>query len=252
MVAYGVAVFRCRRKKERFTVSRHLGFWAIAPVVLAVNAFWWVPGLLLASTKAPGEDAFVHREPVLGTDRRRLLVERAGPVAAARLRAGRCAPVRPPQRRGSRRPACVRGDGVLLGLSRRRRSGRWTRSSRGGIPTPSTPARASPQGVALGEVFARLRSDRGPRLDLWLARGLGRGRGPDVRPILPVHADDTDRCGPSEPFEPAAPVAPLAGGPGQEERHSRASGSCSRRRARRARTRRCRSGRSITARSCRP
>jgi hypothetical protein len=29
-------------------------------IVLATNAFWWLPGLLLASTKGPSDFAFAH------------------------------------------------------------------------------------------------------------------------------------------------------------------------------------------------
>ena len=46
--------------------TRHLGVWLIPVVVLAVNAFWWLPGLWLASTKGASDFAFSHsRESVL-------------------------------------------------------------------------------------------------------------------------------------------------------------------------------------------
>ena len=49
-----------------FPWSRHLGVWLIPIVVLAVNAFWWLPGLWLASTKGASDFAFSHsRESVL-------------------------------------------------------------------------------------------------------------------------------------------------------------------------------------------
>jgi hypothetical protein len=40
--------------------SRHLGVWVIPAIVLGANAFWWLPGLCLASTKGPSDFAFAH------------------------------------------------------------------------------------------------------------------------------------------------------------------------------------------------
>ncbi len=57
---------RARRDGRRLPVSRHVGFWAIGPVVLLANAFWWLPGYLLASTKGEGMFAMAHPESVLG------------------------------------------------------------------------------------------------------------------------------------------------------------------------------------------
>lgn len=51
---------------SRFGVSRHAGFWGLAAVAVAVNAFWWYPGLLLSETKGPSDFAFFHPEPVIG------------------------------------------------------------------------------------------------------------------------------------------------------------------------------------------
>jgi hypothetical protein len=48
-----------------WTRSRHLGVWVIPVAVLAVNAFWWLPGLWLASTKGPSDFAFNHPEGVI-------------------------------------------------------------------------------------------------------------------------------------------------------------------------------------------
>ena len=45
---------------------RHLGVWLIPACVLALNAFWWVPGIWLSSTKGPSDFAFHHPEGVLG------------------------------------------------------------------------------------------------------------------------------------------------------------------------------------------
>lgn len=47
-------------------LSRHLGAWLIPIVVLAANAFWWLPGVWLASTKGASDFAFSHsRESVV-------------------------------------------------------------------------------------------------------------------------------------------------------------------------------------------
>ncbi len=43
-----------------FPASRHLGVWLVPLVVLASNAFWWLPGLWLASTKGASDFAFNH------------------------------------------------------------------------------------------------------------------------------------------------------------------------------------------------
>ncbi len=41
-------------------VLRHAGVWLLPVVVLATNAFWWLPGVWLASTKGPSDFAFAH------------------------------------------------------------------------------------------------------------------------------------------------------------------------------------------------
>ena len=51
----------CRRPP---TALVHLAVWVIPIVVLAVNAFWWLPGIWLASTKGPSDFAFAHPEGV--------------------------------------------------------------------------------------------------------------------------------------------------------------------------------------------
>lgn len=43
----------------------HLGVLVIPFLVLALNAFWWLPGVWLASTKGPSDFAFAHSEGVL-------------------------------------------------------------------------------------------------------------------------------------------------------------------------------------------
>jgi hypothetical protein len=63
--AYLAAVLGRVEAEPRFSRSRHLGVWAIPLFVLALNAFWWLPGIWLASTKGPSGFAFAHPEGVL-------------------------------------------------------------------------------------------------------------------------------------------------------------------------------------------
>jgi hypothetical protein len=58
-LAYLGALVR-RGRASGFPVSRHLGVWLIPVLVLASNAFWWLPGLWLASTKGASDFAFAH------------------------------------------------------------------------------------------------------------------------------------------------------------------------------------------------
>ena len=50
---------------RRLTLLSHLAVWTIPFVVLAVNSFWWLPGVRLASTKGPSDFAFIHPEGVV-------------------------------------------------------------------------------------------------------------------------------------------------------------------------------------------
>ena len=45
---------------RKLPVLRHAGVWLLPVVVLAANAFWWLPGVWLASTKGPSDFAFNH------------------------------------------------------------------------------------------------------------------------------------------------------------------------------------------------
>jgi len=67
--AYLWAAFR----KPGLTKWTHAGFWSVPVVVLAANAFWWWPGILLAGTK--GASDFVLRN----SDER--LLQRIGKIA---------------------------------------------------------------------------------------------------------------------------------------------------------------------------
>jgi hypothetical protein len=50
---------------RKLTPLGHLTLWAIPVVVLAVNSFWWLPGIWLAKTKGPSDFTFKHDEGVL-------------------------------------------------------------------------------------------------------------------------------------------------------------------------------------------
>ncbi len=64
----------------------HIAVWIIPLIVLAVNAFWWLPGIWLAATKGPSDFVFRHTEGVV----RRLaqIVNGEPPVQTILLAAG--------------------------------------------------------------------------------------------------------------------------------------------------------------------
>jgi hypothetical protein len=49
---------------RRLTAMSHLAVWTIPVIVLALNSFWWLPGIWLASTKGESGFAFFHTEGV--------------------------------------------------------------------------------------------------------------------------------------------------------------------------------------------
>jgi hypothetical protein len=49
---------------RRLTFMSHLAVWTIPVIVLAINSFWWLPGIWLASTKGESGFAFFHPEGV--------------------------------------------------------------------------------------------------------------------------------------------------------------------------------------------
>jgi hypothetical protein len=65
-LAYVAAVAVARRGGTRFPPVRHLGLWSLPAIILAANAFWWLPVYWLASTKGGWDPSFTHPEPVLG------------------------------------------------------------------------------------------------------------------------------------------------------------------------------------------
>jgi hypothetical protein len=72
--------------ERKLAFASHLAVWALPIVVLAVNAFWWLPGVWLTSTKGASDFAFAHPEGVM----RRLLqiLASEAPIQAVLLAAG--------------------------------------------------------------------------------------------------------------------------------------------------------------------
>jgi hypothetical protein len=168
-LAYAVAAARSRRPGRPLPASRHLGFWAIAPVVLAANAFWWVPGLRLASTKGGSDFAFSHSAESVWWRVGDIFWDDA-PAQAMILSLGLVGLAV----RARRDPVGTAG---LAGLMA---AGFGWGYLAGAFPALDSlqPGRhtyafytagAVAAGIALTEALARLRSDRRPRrLDLWM------------------------------------------------------------------------------------
>jgi len=171
LLAYVVALVQSRREGRPFPASRHLGLGAILLVILAVNAFWWLPGYWLAATKGPSDYAFSHPEPVLGRLGRMAWDE--APIQAVSLGLGliglaalaRRDPVAAAALGGFL--AAGFGWGYLAGASRALdplQPGRHTYAC--------FSAACVAAGVGLAEILARLRSARGGgRLELWATAG---------------------------------------------------------------------------------
>jgi hypothetical protein len=71
------------------TAPFHLAIWMIPTIVLSANAFWWLPGIFLASTKGESGFTFNHPEGVVG--RLLQIVNSAGvesPVQSVLIAAG--------------------------------------------------------------------------------------------------------------------------------------------------------------------
>ena len=164
-LAYAVALVSARRSGARLPISRHLGLWGIPAAVLVVNAFWWVPGVWLASARAGSDHAFSHPEPVLG--RLGLIVFGELPIQVVLVATGLVGLVALARR--DRVAAAAIGGFAAAGFG-------WGYLA-GGLRALDflQPARHTYAfftgasllaGVGLSEVWSRLR--RGPgRLDLW-------------------------------------------------------------------------------------
>ena len=113
--------------------------WMIPVVVLAVNAFWWLPGIWLASTKGPSDFAFNHPEGVLapaGADRRRPEAPVQSILLAAGLPGLVVADSAPTDRRAG--PGRILRRRVCSGATWPGRRGRSISCSPAGIPTRFT------------------------------------------------------------------------------------------------------------------
>jgi hypothetical protein len=103
LIAYGAAVKR-QDESAPWSWRCHAAVWMMPAVVLALNAFWWFPGLFLSSTKGDSGFAFSHSDEgvlrrlghifwteapietlliVAGLPGLLLLIRRSGPTAAA-------------------------------------------------------------------------------------------------------------------------------------------------------------------------
>ena len=71
---------------RRLTRLSHVAVWMIPLVVLAVNCFWWLPGIWLATTKGPSDFAFAHPEGVM--KRLTQIVSTEAPVQCIVIAAG--------------------------------------------------------------------------------------------------------------------------------------------------------------------
>jgi hypothetical protein len=171
LVAYVVATLGARREGRRLGVGRHVGFWTIGPIVLAANAFWWVPGWKLASTKGTGMVAFANAEPVEG--RLMAIFWSEGPLEVILLALG----VAGLFAWWRRRPVAVTGVGAMMavgfawgylaGFSRALdplQPGRHTAA----LYTSASLA----AGVFVDEALARLRAGGPGRLDRWVLLAL--------------------------------------------------------------------------------
>ena len=63
-LAYLVGWRFAKKSATPWKIARHLGFWTIPVVVLALNVFWWLPGIFLAEPAGASDVAFFHHEPV--------------------------------------------------------------------------------------------------------------------------------------------------------------------------------------------
>jgi len=196
---------------RKLTTLGHVAVWAIPLVVLAVNAFWWLPGIWLAATKGPSDFAFVHPEGVV----RRLVQIMASepPVQSILLAVGALGLLvlcrRGPIQGWALLGFCAAGMfwGYLAGGLRALdfvQPGRHTYALFTGLAVAG--------GAGLDELLGRLRA--GPRgvdrLDRWVVIG---GVLIGVRmvgfPGYPLIEALRERFGPGEPFLSSRPSARL-------------------------------------------
>ncbi len=163
LITYAVAISR------PMAVSRHFGFWMIAPIVLLANAFWWLPAVFLQATKGDTGGAFVNPDV---WSRIVHIATSEAPILAILVAFGLMGLV--VLARGNGIGAAALGSflavgfgwGYLAGLFRALdalQPGRHTYAFYMACVLGS--------GIALGEVVERLRTAGRSRLDLWLLVG---------------------------------------------------------------------------------
>lgn len=170
-LAYLAAIIDGRRLGWKLSVSRHFGVWAIPALVLAMNAFWWLPGIWLASTKGPSD--FVFRHPEGWLVRLWQIVHSEAAIESVLIAAG-CLGLAVLARRDRVGAAGLLGFvaagfgwGYLAGGSRSvdfLQPGRHTYAFYTGLALASS--------IGLTELVARLREGAGGRLDRWAVVGL--------------------------------------------------------------------------------
>jgi hypothetical protein len=171
LLAYAVASIRLRGEGRAFPASRHAGFWAMVPLILVVNAFWLLPGYLLASTKGENMFAFSHPESVWG--RIFDIVWNDKPITAVALALSPIGLVT----LGRRQPvaAAALGGFLAAGFGWGYLAGPFRALDvlQPGRNTYACYAAACvAAGIGLAEVLARLRATRSGRLDWWFAVAL--------------------------------------------------------------------------------
>ncbi len=171
LLAYAVAASRGGRGGGRFPISRHLGLLLMAPIILASNAFWWLPGWWLRGTIGGTDFAFVHPEGVW-----KRLAELAWwgvptePLLLGLALVGMAVAVRRDAVAGAALAGFLLsgfGWGYLAGFSRALdplQPGRHTYACYA--------AACVATGIGLAEMMAVLRSGRAGRIDLWASAAL--------------------------------------------------------------------------------
>ena len=163
-----------RQTAEADLAFAHVAVWLIPVVVLAVNAFWWLPGIWLAETKGPSDFAFAHPEGVL--QRLAQIVSTEAPIECVLIAAGlpglflllrRSIAYSAGRRSVSARPGSP-------GATWPARAGHSTSCSPAGIPTRSSRCSPWPAAPRCTKLFKRL---RGASQRQAAARSLGDGRG---------------------------------------------------------------------------